>query len=414
MISFGGDKKRRIMTALLTACALATASVGCGSTVSGEAQQATPPKTTLDVGNYPSAPRTVGNAKSDKQARARESQRLGDYVILPFEADPAYISVSGFFPTPIVLNRKGLGGMVINDTFDEVAKDLSAGWVNSWSTVDNALNKGRRANIAVLMFPDAATAKVVGPTLEHDDFTYNRDNQPVEIAKYPGTTAHWRPGISSIGSWTVHDRYVVFIKIEDESQPADLPSLTGHVERLLELQLPLLDKFTPTPNADLPNIALDVDGLLGRTLPSSPENPPRAQPDGLFTGRGYMSLMVNAGPEALARLDEFEIDLVSFGEAVVIRSRTPEASKRLFADRAKRAEALATANRVFRPLSSPPGLGENVACYTFIAIIDGKEVNASASVCGFQHDRYYVEVESAQVQDAYQQLNAQYAMLTGK
>ncbi|WP_446224441.1 DUF7373 family lipoprotein [Nocardia sp. IBHARD005] len=402
------------MTAIFTACALATASAGCGSTVSGEAQQATPPKTTLDVGNYPSAPRTIGNAKNDKQARARESQRLGDYVILPFEADPAYISLSGFFPTPIVLNRKGLGGMVINDTFDDVAKDLTAGWVNSWSTVDNALNKGRQVDIAVLMFPDAATAKVVGPTLEHDDFTYNTDNQPVEITKYPGTSAHWRPGISSIGSWTVHDRYVVFIKLDDESQPADLPSLTGHVERMLEVQLPLLDKFTPTPTQDLPHVALDVDGLLGRTLPSSSENPTRAQPDGLFTGRGYLSLVVNAGPKALARLDEFEIDLISFGEAVIFRSRTPEGAQRHFSDRLKAAESMATGSRVFKRISPPPGLSENVACYTFMTTIDGKEVSASANFCGFQTDRYYVEVESTQVQDVYQQLNAQYAMLTGK
>ncbi|MFC6009661.1 DUF7373 family lipoprotein [Nocardia lasii] len=414
MIGFGGDKNRRIVTAILTAGVLASMTVGCGSTVSGEAQQATPPKTTLDVGNYPSAPRTIGNAKSDKQARARESQRLGDYVILPFEADPSYTTVTGFFPSPIVLNRKGLSRMIVNDTFDDVAKDLSAGWVNSWSTVGSTLDKGRSVSIAVLMFPDAETAKMVGPTLEHDDFTYNTDNQPVEITRFPGTTAHWRPGVSSIGSWTVHDRYVVFIKLDDESQPADLPSLTGHVERLLEVQLPLLDKFTPTPAQELSNIALDVDGLLGRTLPSSPENPTRAQPDGLFTGRGYLSLLINAGPQSLTRFDEFDIDLVSFGEAVIFRSRTPEAAERHFTERAKAAETMATENRVFKPISAPPGLGENVACYTFVATVDGKEVAATANYCGFQTDRYYVEVESTQVQDVYQQVNAQYAMLTGK
>ncbi|MFD4442682.1 hypothetical protein ACFWPK_23205 [Nocardia sp. NPDC058519] len=413
MTVFGGDKNRRVVTAILTVCLLTAASVGCGSTVSGDAQQATA-KTTLDVGNYPSTPGTIGNAKSNKQARARESQRLGDYVVLPFEADPTYTMVTGFFPSPIVLNRKGLSKMIVNDTFDDVAKDLTAGWVNSWSTGDSALDKGHRVSLAVLMFPDAATAAVVGPTLEHDDFTYNSDNEPVQITKYPGTTAHWRPGISSIGSWTVHDRYVVFIKLDDETHPADLPSLTGQVERMLEVQLPLLDKFTPTPTPDLPHVALDVDGLLGRTLPSSPDNPTRAQPDGVFTGRGVFSLLVNAGPATFTRLDEFAIDLISFGESVIFRSRTQEAAERHFADQANAAASMATSNRIFKPIPAPPGLGQNVACYAIAATVDGKEVGATANYCGFQTDRYYVEVESTQVQDLYQQVNAQYAMLTGK
>ncbi|MEU4415062.1 DUF7373 family lipoprotein [Nocardia salmonicida] len=404
-------RSARIATAFLATCLLSTA--GCGTTVSGEPQRATPEKSTLDVGNYPFAPRTVGNAKSDMQARAREAQRLADYVALPFEADPAYVVDEGFFTSPIVLNGKGLRRMVINDTFDDVAKDLTAGWVHSWSTAPNPEGKNRTISLAVLLFPDAATARQVGPTLEHDDFTFNADNQPVQITKHPATAAHWRPGVSSIGSWTVHDRYVVFIKVDDESQPADLLALTSPVERMLDVQLPLLDKFVPTPAAELSTIALDVDGLLGRTLPSSPDKPVRAQPDGVFTGRGVLSLLSLAGSATLARMQDFEVDLISFGEALIFRSRTREAAERHWEERKSSAKQSELANMLYKPVDVPTGLGDRVSCHTFATKVNETETTTT-NFCSFHTDQYLVELEGLQLQDLHQRVNAQYAMLTGK
>ncbi|MFD4433976.1 hypothetical protein ACFWPJ_32095, partial [Nocardia sp. NPDC058497] len=106
---------------------VSAAVVGCGSQVSGSPTRTEPDKSNLDFGNYQTQPRTVGNAKSLNQGRAWEAQRLADYVALPFEIDPAYVydnrKETLVHPTQIVLNRKGLGGLIINDTFDEVAED---------------------------------------------------------------------------------------------------------------------------------------------------------------------------------------------------------------------------------------------------------------------------------------------------
>ncbi|MEU8896898.1 hypothetical protein [Nocardia sp. NPDC048505] len=401
-----GSKPARAAGALLMAAALIAGAVACGSEVPGTAVRLQPDLSKIDVGNYQSKPRHIGNAKNEKQARAREAQRLADFVLLPYEADPAYVEDSWGLRSHIVLNRKTLGNLVINDTFDEVAQALVSGWVNAWSTAPNGEDKRRTANIAVLMFPDAATAQEVGPALEHDDFTYNRENQPVAIAR-PGTTAHWRPGVSSIGSWTVHDRYVVFVKVTDDTTAPDLPALIGHVERMVDAQLPLLDKFQPTPAAELLRVPLDPPGVLGRTLPSNPEFPNRAEPDGFYTGRGAMTLFARADPNTLPTLTDSEIEFVSFGDAVVFRGRTAKGIDALW-DKWKLSKDLEENEKLVDP---PTGLAENAECraeYTG----SGEDKRLAGHLCMLRIDRYIVQARSKQLQDLHQKISAQFALLT--
>ncbi|WP_232839770.1 MULTISPECIES: DUF7373 family lipoprotein [Nocardia] len=383
------------------------AGAACGSEISGTPERTPSDTSQLDVGNYPTAPRGIGNAKNDKQARARESQRLADFVMLPYEADPSYVEDTWAVRSHVVLNRKSLDRLVINDTFDDVAKDLVAGWVNAWST-GGAVDAPRRVlNIAVLMFPDAQTAAQVGPTLEHDDFTYNRDNEPVSIPEHLNTTAHWRPGVSSIGSWTVKDRYVVFIKVIDDTAAPDLLSLTGHVDRALDVQLPLLDKFQPTPAAELPRIPLDPGGLLGRTLPSNPESPMRAEPDGLYTGRGSVTLLV-ASPDTLPELERSGIDLVSFGDAVVFRSRNASGSESLW--RAWRPSS--DLDEKERKVGGPTGILNDIECVAHLVKAGDPSSAVAFHRCVFRVDRYTVQVAGRSLQDVHQKVSAQYALLT--
>lgn len=391
---------------LVTTGALALGVIGCGTEVPGTATRVQSDVSKLDVGNYQTKPRTIGNAKSDKQARTREAQRLADYVALPYEADPSYVEDVWSLRSHIVLNRKTLGNLVINDTFDEVAKDLTAGWVNAWSTGGAPQDNRRTLNLAVLMFPDAQTATTVGPTLEHDDFTYNRDNQPVPITKHPNTTAHWRPDISSIGSWTVHDRYVIFIKVVDDTSAPDLPALTAQVERMLDVQVPLLDKFHPTPANELPHIPLDPPGLLGRTIPNNPEQPSRAEPDGLYEGRGMLSLL-NSEPTTMGTLEKSEVDLVAFGDALVFRSKSAKGAEALWQEWQPSKNLAADKKNV----QAPSGLGEHTECYADLTG-SGENQTVSMNICVFQVDRYTVQAFGKQLQDLHQKVSAQYALLT--
>ncbi|WP_433727668.1 DUF7373 family lipoprotein [Nocardia sp. CA-129566] len=397
-----------------TAYALATVGIlaaagGCGSEVTGNPGRVGTDVSQLNVGNYQTKPREIGNAKSDKQARAREAQRLADYVALPYEADQAYVEDAWVNRPHIVLNRKTLGPLIINDTFDDVAKDLVAGWVNAWATADNPDHKQRTLNLAVFMFPDAQTAKTVGPTLEHDDFTYNNGNEQVPIPNYPSTTAHWRPSVSSIGSWTVHDRYVIFMKVVDDTSAPDLPALTTQVQKMLDVQLPLLDKFQPTPAAELQRIPLDPQGLLGRTLPSNPEKPIRAEPDGIYTGRGSLTLLLSPGQDMLPELERTEVDLVSFGDAVVFRSRSQKGSEALWREWQPSTHLRPGEKQV----ETPPGLGQNIECYAQTTQSLDKEL-VTMNLCAFQVDRYVAQAAAKQLQDLHQKISAQYALLTAR
>ncbi|MFC4124782.1 DUF7373 family lipoprotein [Nocardia rhizosphaerae] len=392
---------------------MATAAVlaaGCGAQVSGNAVRIEPDAAALDYGNYQTQPRTVGNAKSLTQGRAWEAQRLADHVALGFEIDPAYVydnrKETLVSPSQIVLNRKGLGGLIINDTFDEVAEDLVAGWLNSWATGPSGGEPRRLLNLSVLIFPDAETAETVAPILENDDFTFNADNEKVSITKFPKTYAHWRPSVSSIGSWTVHDRYIIFMKIDDETRAPDLPSLTAQVERALEVQIPLLDEFVPTPSDQLERVPLDPTGLLGRTLPSDPAAPVRAQPDGYSTGRGALSLFVEPDAELLDSFTEYGVDLITFGDTVVFRSTTEAGAKNHF-------DAWNQPEDDTQAAESPQGLDEAVVCRanTYESSLNG-EVKVADYSCYLHVDRYAVQVRNRNLQDLHQQVAAQYVLLT--
>ncbi|WP_238845874.1 DUF7373 family lipoprotein [Nocardia terpenica] len=393
----------RFLLALLTAGLIAAATSACGSDIPGTPVRQTPDLSQLDVGNYQVKPRILGHAKSLKQARVRESQRLADYVALPSEADPTYTQDALFALKPhIVLNRKALGDLIINDTFDDVAKDLVAGWQNAMGTATtNPGDKQRLMNLAVLEFPDATTAATVGPTLEHDDFTYNPDNQPVPIPKYPDVKSHWRPTISSIGAWAVHDRYVVFMKVTDDTSAPDLPALVSQVERLLDVQFPLLDKFTPTPADALPTIPLDPDDLLGHTLPTNPEEQLRADPDAVYTGRGAVAGMQGTSLDFLKTGD---LDQISFGDGAVFRSRTTRGARQLWQEWKP-----STHPEPDRKMVSPPkGLGDNAECFAELTK-DGQTVDMN--LCIFQVDRYVVQTAGKQLQDLHQKTAAQYQLL---
>nr|WP_246598004.1 hypothetical protein [Nocardia tengchongensis] len=377
---------------------------GCATSVAGHPVRQPTDPASLQVGNYQTTPRVVGNAKTGKQSRIRESQRLSDYVALPFEADRDYaFECSGDVRPHVVTNHKGLGDILINDTFDEVAHDLRGGWVDTWCTGAETEEKHRRLSIAVLELPDPDRAAAVSPTLEHDDSTYNNGNQPVSLPKYPASKAHWRPTVASIGSWTVHDRYVVYIKIVDELAAApDLADLTGRTERMLDVALPLLDKFQPTPADKFEHIPLDPDGILGRTLPTNPELPLRPDPDGVYTGRGALQSLDSADLDFLTIGD---VDLIGYGDALVFHSRTGRAARALW-DKWNPAQNSPDKNRSIDP---PPGFPGDVGCFADLA--NGQVMFHQ---CTFHVDKYNVQVGARNVAELYQKTAAEYVLVTSR
>ncbi|WP_245568723.1 DUF7373 family lipoprotein [Nocardia concava] len=394
-----------LRTPLWVFAALVLATVtACTTSVAGTPVRQQTDPASLEVGNYQTTPRVVGNAKTDKQSRIRESQRLSDYVALPFESDRDYTyECSNGVRSHLVTNHKGLGDILINDTFDDVAHDLRGGWVNTWCSGSDDDEKHRKLSIAVLELPDAGRAAEVGPTLEQDDFTYNIDNRPVALPKYPDSKAHWRPNVASLGSWTVHDRYVVFIKIVDELAAApDLPDMTGRTERMLDVALPLLEKFTPTPADKFEHMPLDPDGILGRTLPSNPQLPMRPDPDGAYTGRGAIQSLDGTDLDFLTIGD---IDQVGYGDALVFHSRTGKAAAALW----DKWDPVRNPEDGHQAIAPPPGFPGDVGCFAIV-----KNGYTMFHQCTFHVDRYNVQVGASNVVVLYQMTSAEYVLVTSR
>lgn len=387
---------RKVIAALATA-AMLTGAAGCGSVVSGQAIRPKPDLSGLEAGNYPTEPIQVGTADDKEAARYREGERLGDFVALPFETDPAFVTALHGLGGPVVLDRRDMQSLVINDTFDEVASELIAGWLHTWGTEGDAATS-QQMSIAVLMFPDAATAETVATQLENDDFTFNSDNRPVQLPKYPHAKAHWRPGVTSLGSWTSYDRYVVFIKYNDLTGKADLPSMVQRTEDLLDVQIPLLDKFEPTPVDQLEDIELDPDRILALALPKSDEVVAAVGPSSTFRGRGAVHFL---GLSSLEFLDKGEVSAIALAETVVMRSRSSQGAEALW-------EVLRPDDTSdSQPIAAPTGIDGKVGC--FQRKVD--EYRRPSNFCVLQTGKFFAHVEGAQIQDLHQKTSAQYALL---
>jgi len=65
------------------------------------------------------------------------------------------------------------------------------------------------------------------------------------------------------------------------------------VGKTLDMQLPLIDKFVPSPAGDIDHLALDQDGILGRAIPSNPDLPIRQDADAVWGPRAALNQMQN-------------------------------------------------------------------------------------------------------------------------
>lgn len=384
--------------AVLVASTFMALASGCGATVSGTSQRQETDVTRLDVGRYQVVPRALGNAANDRQARIRESQRLADYVALPSEFDPALTQPP---EAGLVIDHNGLDNILVNDTFEADTPGLRGGWVVTGQAPPptGSAPPARTVSVAVLELPDDARAAAAGAALEHDDFTFAPGNQPVRLPKYPQARAHWQPGTPSLGTWLTDGPYVMFVKVDEPGAPAlDPVGLTDRTQRAIEAELPLLDGFRPAPADRFEHAALDPDGLLGRTLPSTPRLA-RQLPDGVYGGRGAIEQL--AVPD-LGALTVGDVDRAAIGDARVFHSRTGAASRALWA----RWRPSATHRRLLAP---PRGITGNIECFA-----DTQALEPGTEDCVFQVDRYTVLVKDTNHQKLYQKVSAQYVLLTAR
>ncbi|WP_406232043.1 hypothetical protein [Nocardia sp. NBC_01009] len=354
----------------------------------------------LDVGGNATKPHDYGTAKTLEQAKIVEAERLANFIPLASDIDPrfahGYKLTSKVFFDP---KYSDLGNAIKLEKFTETAPDFITGFASSGTTDPNV--QGMDLMNVVMVFPDEQKAKDAVVALERSDFEYSNRNQAVAIPKYPAAKAHWQPHEQSIGSWFAAGKLVVYSWVYDYLRIAagevDLTTLVSLVEKSLDVVVPSIAKFTPTPPDQLMNLPVDIDGMLGRTLPRINEelftNPP-----GVYTGLAglhFSTTPITARPA----LEAAGVDRYARDHAIVYRTRDVAAARKLLAHQAE-------LDKKLRSVESPKNLPQ-AKCQEYI----GSDKFAIRFYCSVSYDRYVALVWSDQLVDLQQRMSAQYALL---
>jgi hypothetical protein len=379
----------------------------CGSSTTDDAtptNQPAPPPTpivspdALDVGNYPTTPRPALGVAGDAPAGiVAEAQHLADFIVGAWDVDPdlvtPYLSSTYLVTAPQALEQLGPAGMA--------AAAEQRRMVNGFVSARQAPDKGILLN-GVLRFPDPAAATAAAAEMNQAAVA-----QPIQGATPTGTAIPGHPDAvastypftphgterawAAIRSFTPHGPFVLMQMAQsiDGLEPA-----AAMVAKTIDLQGPLIDKFTPTPIDALAEVPLDPTGMLVRTIPAE-VGTAAATKNAAYSPRGAVHFQSN--PVGSATLfEDAGVTVVAMGETNVYEAKdAPSASlvansfgKEVSVDGVTPAD----------PVPALPGS----RCLKF----------PQGFYCVASGDRYAIEVQADELKEAHQQVAAQYVMLT--
>ncbi|MDY6809718.1 MAG: hypothetical protein SW127_11965 [Actinomycetota bacterium] len=411
---------RRPTMGWLAVTAALVAVTGCtidGAPRSAEAVAVTPTAepsvdlAALDTGAYPTAPRPeFGKATTDNILQV-EGQRMAQFIVVPFEID-ADLTKSGL-PTMVITGKSNLKLVFSPEVADVPANEkMLGGYVSTAATPDESLRAGQRRglNNMVVRYLTAADATAAAQQMAAAAAT-NAGSRPTALPGQPDTLVvrGTSGGNRQIMAFTAHQTYVLYQWYE--TTPAQQDRLEPTIRKALQLQTPLIDQFPATPTkaeaaargitgSSAPQV--DQDHVLIYALPYSDEELKDAKanvPGG--------SVRAVYGPRGMAHtssdpVTDFNVltETGSTANAVerstVYRAETAHGSQKIL-------DAFVASNRNqgWSDVDSPPGLPvatcQSKTQYYWCIVRDG---------------RYVASVSSSSEQDAYQQISAQYVILT--
>lgn len=385
---------------------------GCASTVSGTAvrhpdfdpQAANP--ALLQPGNYPTTPRpALGPAGAS--GHLVEARRMADYTVVPFQVDPALVKSSG------------LGVGVIKDAAAVVKAfpaPIPAGadhnFVAGFTTLaDNQGKQQRSIQNAVLRFSTPEDAAAAAADMRARSVAVSnifdetpRPTQPTGVPRYPDTQAvTWGGGEENakVLAFTPRGPFVLgqlTISVGGTEAAAEMVAAT------LDQQIPLLDRFAPTPVADLPDLPLDATGLVARTLPPPADD--RKVYQGSYGAHGILAF--SNAPAVDARVFE----QAGVTEAVIGRTTTYAARDADGAASIVDQFAKTMTGNGFEPAEGVHGLPA-ARCLQQLPP-EKSRGTPPRFYCTGTADEIVFEASAGQLADAHQMAAAQYLMLTAE
>lgn len=391
---------RGICLLLVAAAAVA----GCGD--NGKEHSASDPDvSSLDSGNFPTEPRDLSTTRSPKAGPYLEAIRIANATPLVVEVDPK-LSYQRFTyrsdrrSTPD--SPPTLYSVSEDARFAEMAEGFIAGWeTNGERRAVPAL--GRNAVLYALRFGTADQARTAGTRIaqrQAADFP----GTSVTIEGFPQAKAKWSTDKRYLDTWLAQDTMLLGVHIEDPvSEPVDTEPLVEFTRTALTAQVDALRAYQPTPVSELDSLPVDIDGLLGRTLPLEEKHQPRNRFDVSWVAPAHAALHAEGRPgRVAAAFTDAGVDLVASAGARVYRARDEDGAIRLMTALAE------LESDTYKPAPSPSGM-PGARCYE---LRDPKGSTASyPPICYLVFDRYVGRVQGTNAQELHQQTAAQYKLL---
>jgi hypothetical protein len=272
-----------ILGACLATALLVAACGGQGASDSAGSQTAQPQTSTqppppppvspdkLNPGRYSTKPLApMGKAGSPQRGALIEAQRMADYTTGPWEVDPSlinsYLDTYYVFTSPAQL--AGLGPESI------AAAAGKRGMINGFGSARENPDSAALFN-AVLHFPDDASATAAATEMNAAAAAQPVSGvqpKPIAIPGHSNTAAStyaYTPSDSDkprayVRSYTAHGPFVL---TQFAQSAGGEDAAAAMVAKAIDLQVPLIDGFTPAKLDALPDVEVDPTGLLAKTLP---------------------------------------------------------------------------------------------------------------------------------------------------
>ncbi|MFJ9370244.1 hypothetical protein ACIRRA_38285 [Nocardia sp. NPDC101769] len=401
---------RAVVSVVVAATMAGTAA--CGSDAApGPVEPAEPAidLSKLDTGNLPTQPKHYDKAADPDLARAVQAERLANYIPLPSEVNPQVrypaAAVNGAIHPFIDF---GSGAMKLRANAEaDALKAAAPGFISGFVTTGDSDKQGALAyeySNVVLMFTDDAAASAAAKALGQTDFDAVPGSQRLRIEKYPDAFVYLDTRYNfnaTVRSWYATGRFVLFTYIWDdvmaETGVSDPAKLTARAQLGLDAIPPALAKVPVIPQDQLTEQPVDMDGVLGRTLPTVYDDESERGIPGVYDRHGGLQLF--PGDDNAALFDKAGVDRVAFNGGTVFRARDAVGADAIVAARSE-------TSRTFRPAESPANL-PNAQCRKYT----GPEHFAISYYCYVRHGRFAAEVSANQLLDAQQRISAQYALL---
>lgn len=414
----------KILDTLGAVLAVAALVAGCGKTVTGAPAHTSTAAAdgvdvaALDPGNYPTKPQPPLGAVGDPGKGAWiEARRMAENVVGPWDVDPALITAEPVMGLSGVVKDTNALNVILADGEPIGAAAAAHRFVVGFSSSRHhyqgpakAENDQQSLANLVLRFPspeDAADAAAdmtrASGSVQGFAAIAPQTTRPIPIPRSPATTAVTFTALAgaNVLAYTAHGTYVLCQQAYSKDGPDAAAEL---VAATLDKQVPLIDRFQPTPVDRLPSLPIDPDGLLVRTL--APEPDQMTVNNGTYQPRGELHFHANPIRSG-STFDAATVQLVAQGRASVYQTPDAASAQKIVDAFATQAVQEGLGGARYTKADGVPGM-PGAQCLSS----EDHSTGTTVYYCVAIADRYAIEVAAAQESAAHQLVAAQYLMLT--